>query len=85
MRGNYYPPGNEHIPSQPALFEAMIFLFPRWDMDSFPGGYLILPVGYAFYCLPHFKGLPSDGSENPAPLGIERFSHQISQPSTVAT
>ena len=36
-----YLPANEHIPFQ-GTFESMIFLFPRWDMRSFPGGYTSL-------------------------------------------
>ena len=32
-----------HIPYQPAPFK-MIFLFPRWDMWSFPGEYIIIII-----------------------------------------
>ena len=41
--------------SPPKAFLKMIFLFQRWDMDSFPGGYIVLsPKGAGLDCCPWY-------------------------------
>jgi len=46
---------------QKGTFESMIFLFPRWDMDSFPRGYLkfmgILDLQVVFFLCPSWMSI----------------------------